>query len=815
MKLNTLKLSALWLLAIFAQFALYADDIAIQSSYRITSNWGSGYIATVDIKNSSNQALTAWQSSFTIPDGQVLDSLWNGQFIRTGQTVTVKNETWNADLQPGQSISIGVQISNPQQTEPKLNQLSAKGTVNSGGTPTPSPSGGLPVQLVAQFKVDSDWGSGKQLSITITNGTSSTVNQWLVEFDLAQGQSLSSLWGGQYSVQQKHVKVTNPSWSGGGLIAPGSSVTIGLIVNSTQATSTPIINLIVTGNPSSTPVQLPQAPILNPVNNDDRDENYLISWQAVPNATRYTLEYSLNSNFSNSSIVLNENVLQTQIQGQTNGTHYYRVYASNDGGNGPYSNVQSVLVQLSQPTGTPTLQSIVNADLDGNYQVSWTAVDNATGYILEESTDSSFTTAQTVYNGVDTNKNFIAKQNGTFFYRVKAYNSSETGSASNVQAVTVMVTTQPMQRKIIGYYTNWAIYRNPSFKPQDINVNLVTHINYAFAQVDTSGNILLFDSWADIDYRSDWNTEKPYWGNFRQLYDLKQAHPQLKTLISIGGWTLSDTFSAMAASPTARANFAQKCVEFCKKYNFDGVDLDWEYPGFAEHNGRPEDKHNFTLLLQTVSAALKAQNPPLLLTIAAPAGPNHYNNMEVDLIHPYLDWINLMCYDFHGPWGGEEDAVTNHLSALMPSQVGNNQFNVAATVNFYLSKGVPSQKLVLGIPLYGRSYANANSTPTGLFSTYSGPGRGTTEEAGFVFFSDIKKNLLSTYQYYWDSQASAAYLYHPTSKEFISFDSEEALALKGQYIKSLNLGGAMIWELGTDTRPAWQGMTTIFNSLKD
>ena len=94
--------------------------------------------------------------------------------------------------------------------------------------------------------------------------------------------------------------------------------------------------------------------------------------------------------------------------------------------------------------------------------------------------------------------------------------------------------------KVIGYFPNWGMYRNPSIYPHDIDANLVTHINYAFTKVDTAGNIHLFDPWADTDYRQDWNSQKPYWGHFRELYDLKQKHPHLKTLISIGGWTLSE-----------------------------------------------------------------------------------------------------------------------------------------------------------------------------------------------------------------------------------------------------------------------------------
>lgn len=363
--------------------------------------------------------------------------------------------------------------------------------------------------------------------------------------------------------------------------------------------------------------------------------------------------------------------------------------------------------------------------------------------------------------------------------------------------------------KVVGYYPNWAMYRQPSFQPKDINAKLLTHINYAFVKVDANGHLILIDSWADIDHRTDWNSEKPYWGNFQQLTELKKKNPHLKTLFSVGGWTLSDTFSALAANPQARKNFIRECLEFCDKYQFDGIDIDWEYPGFAEHSGRPEDKQNFTKLLAELHEAAKSHEPPLLVTIAAPAGPWHYKNMEVGKIHQYLDWINLMGYDFHGPWGGSEDAITNHHSALYPSEKGDPLLNVDSAVKYYLLQGVPAKKVVVGMPLYGRSYAGAD----GLYSSHKGIGEGTTSEAGIRFFSDIKQNLLSTYVRFWDDQAQVPYLYNPQNRQFISYDDEESLKIKCQYIKAQHLGGAMVWELGLDTRPAWDGMKTIHRTL--
>lgn len=361
--------------------------------------------------------------------------------------------------------------------------------------------------------------------------------------------------------------------------------------------------------------------------------------------------------------------------------------------------------------------------------------------------------------------------------------------------------------KIVGYYPSWGLYRSPSFQPQHIDPKLVTHINYAFAKVDVQGNIHLVDSWADVEYRSDWNMRQPFWGNFRALSDLKKQAPHLKTLISIGGWTLSDTFSELAACAEARANFAKNALAFCKDYDFDGVDIDWEYPGFAEHSGRPEDRENYTLLLEEL--ALKLQPEQRLLTIAAPAGSFHYKNMEIAKIHHYVDWINLMTYDLHGPWNDADNQLSNHQAALFSPKEADPTLCISACVDYYLSQGVPAKKLVLGLPLYGRVFKET----AGLYQPHKGPGTGTTQEAGVRFFYDIKQNLLPKLARGFDAEATASYLYDPDTREFISFDDEEVLRLKSRYIREMGLGGAMVWELGQDVPKSFDAMHAIKKEL--
>jgi chitinase len=254
-------------------------------------------------------------------------------------------------------------------------------------------------------------------------------------------------------------------------------------------------------------------------------------------------------------------------------------------------------------------------------------------------------------------------------------------------------------------------------------------------------------------------------------------------------------------------------VAFCKKFQFDGVDIDWEYPCLEAHKGRPEDQKNFTLLLAELHAAAKKQQPQLLITIAGPATATRYEKIEVSALHRYVDWINLMCYNFHGPWGGKDDKVTNHHSALYATKLGSTTLNIDATVRYYLSQGVPKKKLVVGMPLYGRSYALTTATSDGLHSGYNGAGKGTTVE-GIRSFSDIKINLVNKYKKFWDEQAKAPYLYDPKTKHFVTYDDEKSLGIKCDYIKAHGLGGAMVWELGWDTRPGWDAMRVVYRALQ-
>ncbi|GAP63111.1 chitinase [Ardenticatena maritima] len=384
---------------------------------------------------------------------------------------------------------------------------------------------------------------------------------------------------------------------------------------------------------------------------------------------------------------------------------------------------------------------------------------------------------------------------------------------------------------VVGYYPSWGVY-DSDYHVMDIDASKLTHINYAFANISNDGRCVLGDPYADVDkfYPGDSWDAGALRGSFNQLRLLKEQYPHLKVLISIGGWTWSGKFSDVALTDASRQAFVQSCIdlfikgEFGGSYGthpgiFDGIDIDWEYPvegGLTP--GRPEDKQNYTLLLaefRNQLDALSAQTgQPYLLTIAGGAGPTIINNMELAQMQQYLDFINIMTYDFHGDW----ENVTNFNAPLYyspndPSEDPIN-FNVHAAVQNYINAGVPREKLVLGLPFYGRSWTEVSPGPNGdgLYQPAGRVGPGTWEN-GMLDYADIVANYEPTYQKFFHPQAQVPWLFNGTT--FITYDDPDTIVRKVQYLKAEGLRGAMFWELSEDVRGVPAPPTSLLYTLHE
>lgn len=348
-------------------------------------------------------------------------------------------------------------------------------------------------------------------------------------------------------------------------------------------------------------------------------------------------------------------------------------------------------------------------------------------------------------------------------------------------------------KRVVGYYAAWAAYSG--YLPDQIDANKLTHINYAFANIDEEYRLTF--GFPDIDQK-----------NIRLLHSLKSKNPDLKILISVGGWSWSGKFSNAALTDQSRTVFAESCIAFLTQYGFDGIDLDWEYPvsgGLSTNIKRPQDKKNFTLLLRTIRERLDEQerldHKQYLLTIAGGADKSYLNHIEASEIQDYIDYVNLMTYDLHGTW----DRYTDFHAPLFTSSDVSPQYqaSVDSAVNAWLSIPFPADKLVLGIPFYGYLYASVKNTNSGLYQTYSG--------ANSISYQLIESNYLrnAEYQKHFHTESMVPWLFNGST--FISYEDPQSISFKVSYIKKKNLSGAMIWELSQD--PNGTLLNTLYQEL--
>lgn len=399
---------------------------------------------------------------------------------------------------------------------------------------------------------------------------------------------------------------------------------------------------------------------------------------------------------------------------------------------------------------------------------------------------------------------------GEQILKVVVYDTSnQIVQASKTVMVKNSVAPVQSEYKKVGYYTGWSTYSN--FQVSNIDASKLSHLNYAFANISADGKIALGDSWVDVEkpFPGD-RADQPYKGNFYQLTKLKEQYPHLKTLISVGGWTWSERFSDVALTEQSRTIFADSLLEFILKYGFDGVDLDWEYPvggGEADNINRPEDKQNYTLLLQKIRETFDAQSTKdgkkYLLTIASGAGKWHVDNMELNLIQQYVDYIQLMTYDIHGSW----EPLTGLNAPLYrdPDSGFNFEWSVQDAVQTYINNGVPANKIVMGVPFYGRVYNQVNNVNSGLYQSFTGGGSAKS-------YAELEANYINKNGFirYWEPNSKVPWLFN--GSQFISYDDVESMGYKTSFIKLMGLGGAMMWELSQDPNKVL--LSKIYNDLQ-
>jgi chitinase len=285
--------------------------------------------------------------------------------------------------------------------------------------------------------------------------------------------------------------------------------------------------------------------------------------------------------------------------------------------------------------------------------------------------------------------------------------------------------------------------------------------------------------------------------NLAALTALREKDRTLQVLVSVGGWLGSGGFSDASLTAESRRVFVQSAVAFVERYQLDGLDVDWEYPGMigAGITFRPEDKQNFTLLMKELRAALdksgKRAGRRMYLSLAAGASTEFLEHTEMREVQKYVDDVNLMSYDYYEPGSYP---TTGHHAPLFTNPADPKKISADESVKEFEAAGVPAKKLVLGMPFYGHVWGSVPDKDHGLYQ----PGKPVPN--AFAPFSIIESTMLNNgYTRYWDSAASVPYLFNAATGTFVSYEDEQSAAAKCNYVLSHRLAGVMFWSLEGDS----------------
>lgn len=381
----------------------------------------------------------------------------------------------------------------------------------------------------------------------------------------------------------------------------------------------------------------------------------------------------------------------------------------------------------------------------------------------------------------------------------------------NSSSVESLCEDSKLSKKIIIYYPEWKYFDYP---PEEIPFNKITHVNYAFAEINKNDFSLEYDS-----------------SKFLEL--IETAHdknPDIKVLLSIGGWTGSKYYSKMTSSSSNRSKFVKSVKRMLEASDADGIDIDWEYPGtegaYDDNFDEENDTKNLLKLLKELREEIGYSK---IISAAVP-----FNTFEIDYkplqdmteYAELFDYVNIMAYDFAGSWS----PVTTHQSSLYPTKGDGKGYSLSGAVENWRNANFPSRKIVVGIPAYGRSWISGSSTNYGFLQKPSDTHPKGDEED---FVDSDTKRYSSTWKYknlrkdilkydfkestgnwirVWDKKASAPFLFNKSTKQFITYDDPNSVSIKADYVIDHGLGGMMMWEIEEDTNNC-ELITTMYEKF--
>ncbi|MGC0416431.1 glycosyl hydrolase family 18 protein [Embleya sp. AB8] len=726
-------------------------------------------------------------------------------------------------------------------------------------------------KLTATFSIQ-DNGSWWKGSYVVHNGGTAAVTGWQLEFDLPAGVTVTGNYYGDATVTGSHVSVKNAYYNGtiaaGGSTDPFSYWFIG------NGPASPPTHCTVDGDKcDGTPDAPPTAPGA-PHAGTVTAHSISLDWPVAAGGDYPVAGYEV---VSAGNPVATTATNSATLTGLTPATAYtYAVRAKDTRGNlgplGPPTTVTTVdpASDPIPPTAPGNLRS--TGKTSSTVSLAWTASTDNVG-VAAYDVYRNGTLAKTVAAGTTAATIDALSPVTTYTFTVKARDAADNASpASNALDVTTDDIAGTGKNLRVGYFVQWGIYGRQYFvKNLDTSGSAakLDVINYAFENIDpvnltclagvtkgTTANPQDPDQGtgagdADADYARPMSAEQSVngvaddgWaklrGNFNQLKQLKAKYPHLKVVVSLGGWTYSKFFSDAAATDASRQKLVKSCVDTWIKgdlpaYNgaggpgtgagiFDGIDVDWEWPGSADgHAGNhynAADKQNLTLLLAEFRKQLDATGGERkLLTAFTPADPVKVNaGWDTSKIFDSLDVANIQGYDFHGAGSDNswEPNRTGHQANLYTDAQDPypTHFSIDDAVKIYTNAGVNPRKLTIGFPFYGRGWQNvADGGAHGEWQSANGAAPGQfAEEAGTRGYQNLLSSVPNLTVYH-DEQSISTYGYTGAGGQWWTFDDAWSIGKKTAYLKAKNLLGAMIWEMSGDT-PNGGLITALDNGLK-
>ncbi|KAG6002303.1 hypothetical protein E4U21_003254 [Claviceps maximensis] len=352
--------------------------------------------------------------------------------------------------------------------------------------------------------------------------------------------------------------------------------------------------------------------------------------------------------------------------------------------------------------------------------------------------------------------------------------------------------------KAVGYYGNWDIYGAKYFV-NDIPARQLTHLSYAFANVNNvTGEVILSDTYADLQYAYPGDVTNSsgtnVYGNIKQLFLLKKKYRNLKTTLSVGGWTYRVNFPPMLATETTRVAFVKSAIKLISDLGFDGIDIDYEYVDGSHEAAQMVDLlTRLRKALDDLKDTLKAESP-FILSYASPAGKAHYSQLDFAKMNPLVDFYNFMAVDYMGPGFSNNSGYLDNLFADKKNPNATD-FDTHSGIHYYIHEGkVPSNKIVVQNPLYGRAFNGTSGigkpfVDAGTLGSLGAAGTWSYKDLPVPGFNATVVNNLSV---------GGSYSYDASKQYLIAYDTPEMARLKVSYVKKMKLGGTAWWEVSQD-----------------